>query len=465
MYTMEQLRALPGILAAERERLGRMCFEGDAVAEVRTSLRSTRLILEGLVATGTADEVELARAALADVAGNEALLAEREADERLVQARREIDDLNMNVVHAYIADEEPELRIRVVRKAVEIDFEAVLPLLHERLDVEADRHVATTLIKSIGLLGRDGERDFVAPFLEHKNSRIRANALEGLSRCKPGFLHPHARRLLQDPHHRVRLNAALILEEAEPGLLRLEIDELMGWDEPLARAGALWAASRLSMDDALMVRLAALDDADPAVRIRALEGLGGCDDPEAAATLAAHFAEAEEGTAWQLALEELLIALQGSTRSAVRDVARGAVERTMRRRRTASGEGEAVEELDEPTLEPRGTLPPSQRGLRAPTGPPPERKSAPLLIRVAGRVVDGDKREPVKGVAVRLANTGFIEVTDRLGRFGMERLEGNRVYVFVCEKIGFPTTSYRYRASAQADQSILIRMRSRGSRA
>jgi hypothetical protein len=91
------------------------------------------------------------------------------------------------------------------------------------------------------------------------------------------------------------------------------------------------------------------------------------------------------------------------------------------------------------------------------------KKKRKLYIRLAGRVVEGVRKDPVKVVTIRLANSGIQELTDRHGRFCFDRLEGNKVHIFVCEKSGWPTTTFRLRVTSQREQRTIIRMRSRGA--
>jgi hypothetical protein len=90
------------------------------------------------------------------------------------------------------------------------------------------------------------------------------------------------------------------------------------------------------------------------------------------------------------------------------------------------------------------------------------KKKRKLYIHLSGRIVEGVKKDPVKGVTIRLANTGIQEQSDRHGRFCFDRLEANKVHIFVCEKIAWPTTTFRLRVSGQRDQRTIIRMRSQG---
>jgi hypothetical protein len=335
-------------------------------------------------------------------------------------------------------------------------------LMKKRLELEKDLHVLATLIKAIGFLGREFEIDVLREYLSHGDSRVRANTIEGLARADHDGKWNLFRAMLGDTHHRVRLNAALELEKLEPGQVERQVIDLFNNPEPVARKAALWGAQYLEERKHHATLVAALGDGHPEVCLRALALLDGQESPRYAKGLIKLLEEHPSGSHLHEVAKERLLGLQASTSNEVSALARRAVENSLR----SSGEDDEDEILEVQPLElrPKGTLPPGQRKLRAPSGPQPESKEQVIYIRLAGQVVDGRRGEGLKQATVRISSSGRQETTDRRGRFYFERLEGLKVYVFVVEKMGYPTTTFRYRASAQKDQSIKIRMRSRGAR-
>ena len=474
MFTEEQLRAMPEELAKERERIARVRPDRSSLTDLRSSLESKKQMLEGLMETGTIIEQALAHVAFEAVEETEEAIAEREHDAELVQAREEIDNLNMEIFLKYICSKEPELRTRVVLKAAEVDFEATIPLLKERLVVEDDMHVYSAIVKAVGLLGRDEELAFLSHYLSHEDGRVRANAIEGMNRCdKPSRFNLLA-AMIGDENHRVRLNAAIGLKREDPSALQEVIDELWDADEPEARRAIFWAAkSHLDKEEARLLYLRGLEDDHIEVRLQALDCLGDCHDFEVAQKIVSLLEEAREKDEWTKALRQRLFALQASTDSELRAFVNEAIDRllsTPHEEDIAEVEAEEIEmeELVEEAEEEydfSSSLPASQRKLRPPKNDgKQDKKERTIWIRLAGRVVHGVKKDPLNSVTIRLSNTGYQEMSDRHGRFCFERLEANKVHIFVCEKTGWPNTTFRYRSSGQRDQRVIIRMRSRGGK-
>ena len=467
MFSEEQLRTMPEEMAKERERIARVRPDRESLAELRSSLASKKQMLEGLMDTGTIKEQALAHVAFEAVEETEEAITEREHDADLVQARQDIDNLNMEIFLKYICSKEPELRTRVVLKAAEVDFEATIPLLKERLVVEDDMHVFSAIVKAVGLLGRDDELPFLSEYLSHEDARVRANAIEGMNRCdKPSRFNLLA-AMMGDENHRVRLNAAIGLKREDPSALPDVIDELWEAEEPEARRAIFWAAkNHLEGEEARTLYIRGLDDDHVEVRMQALERLGDCHDIEVAQKIISLLEAATTKDEWVKALRQRLFALQASTDNELRTLVNTAVDHML-----AADKEEPTQELEaeEPEAEDeadyRMSLPKSQRKLRPPKDDGTrEKKERTIWIRLAGRVVHGVKKDPLKHVTIRLSNTGFQEMTDRHGRFCFERLEANKVHIFVCEKTGWPNTTFRYRSSGQRDQRVIIRMRSRGGK-
>jgi len=461
LFTKEQLEALPQELEALVERISRTRPHREQLDEFKEQLTTRRRILDGIVKTGNDVERALAERALAMVVVCEKRLDESVHDADLIQAREDIDNMNMDVFLEYLVSPEPELRIRAMQKAVEIEFEATVDSMKARLEVEADLHVLATMVKSIGLLAGEYELDIMRQSLAHDCPRVRANAIEGM--CKTDHQNKYClfRAMLGDPHHRVRLNAAIALEAIEPGQVEAQVIDLFNSEAPMARRAALWASSRLEERKHIGTLVAALKDVHPDVCLHALALLKEHESVGLARTLSEFLDIRPLGSVLYEASKERLIALQASTQNKVAAIARTAIENVIGARPQAPVEDNASDAAKD--LRPMGTLPPGQRKLRPPKeGSAPKRKEMPVYVRLAGRVIDGRRSNGLKQATVRISSSGRQEITDNNGRFYFERLEGLNVYVFVCEKMGYPTTTFRYRASGQKDQSVVIRMRNRG---
>ncbi len=468
MFTEEQLRAMPTEMAKERERIARVRPDHHSLAELRSSLESKKQMLEGIMETGSIQEQALAHVAYEAVEETEEAITLREHDADLELARKEIDNLNMEVFLKYICSKEAELRTRVVLKAADVDFEATIPYLKERLAVEDDMHVFSALVKAIGLLGRDDEMGFIAEYLSHSDARVRANAVEGMRLCdKPTRFNLFA-AMMGDENHRVRLNAAIALRREDPTALPDILEELWDDENPMARRSVLWAAkTHLEAEEARAHYLRGLEDEHIEVRLQSLDCLGDCHDLEVVQKIVSLLEAQNEVDDWSKALRQRIFALQATTDGELRTFVAAAVERLLSStpKEEEPEEAEAEELLEDTPAEeeePKGV---GRHKLRPPKNDgEQEKKERVIYVRLAGRVVHGVKKDALKHVTIRLSNTGFQEMSDRHGRFCFERLEANKVHIFVCEKTGWPNTTFRYRTSGQRDQRVIIRMRSPGRR-
>ena len=464
MYTKEQLEALPLLLRKEGERLERGCAKREALAEVKASLSSKRRILEGLKRAGSSVEKTLAEKALKELEFAESCLAKKEGDLLHSKAVNEIDQLNMEVFLKYLSAPETDLRVRVVLKAIEVDFEATVPYMKERLSSEKELHVCSALVKAIAWLSLGSELEFLSNYISHEDPRVRANTIEGLGHCSSEVKDSLFIAMLGDPHHRVALNASIALQEKDASLLAETLEELWQSKNVNARKAVVWASAKHLPWEVGKAHLAkALQDSHVDVRLKALESLPSLADPDLVDQLVSLLREARESKdSWYEALRETLFKWQACSDGEIRTLVEEAVSETLMLERGIAPKDEGKKSVSKVENE-KASIAPAKSRLRAPKkNAQKDKKKRTLWTRLSGRVVEGVRKNPLSNVTIRLANSGSQELSDRNGRFCFERIEANKVHVFICEKTGWPNTSFRYRASGQRDQRVIIRMRSRG---
>lgn len=287
-----------------------------------------------------------------------------------------------------IASEDRDLRLEALFDVLYDENIKAVPVLKDLLLTEKDLHVISAAVKIIGLLAADDEMELIGTYLCHPDSRVRANAVEALGGANSAGAASLASAMVFDDHHRVRLNAALMLADDAPHLIENLMDELWNSDNEHAQAGVLWAACNLPDGIRSIWSARGMKHSSEAVRDMASLLTDEVDD--------------DGGESGSKKLKS----------SAVRKI----------------------------------------------------KKKRKLYIRLAGRIVEGVRKDPVKTVTIRLANSGVMEMSDRNGRFCFDRLEGNKVHIFVCEKTGWPTTTFRLRVTAQREQRTIIRMRPQGTK-
>jgi hypothetical protein len=111
--------------------------------------------------------------------------------------------------------------------------------------------------------------------LRHESGRVRANAVEALSRHDGGG---EWRELKADPSHRARANALLAMARSGDGAESVELEAMLADPRPLHRLAGLWAAERAAVGsgdgrrwEAWAGRVAELarDESEDAIRVRA----------------------------------------------------------------------------------------------------------------------------------------------------------------------------------------------------
>jgi len=125
--------------------------------------------------------------------------------------------------------EQFELRLKAIEYLECEGLTSSVPELIRRLKVEHHPFVISKLTKTLGLLGFEFNHDelfqILAPFLNHKDDRIRANTIQGLGGLQfqekiPRMIHA----LMEDSSERVQNMASVVLslEEATPTLKQIK---------------------------------------------------------------------------------------------------------------------------------------------------------------------------------------------------------------------------------------------------
>lgn len=358
-----------------------------------------------------------------------------------------------------------EVRIRAIQRAVEVDLDGGFRVLLNYLVHEQDSFVVATGVKALGTLGGSNALEAFGTFRTHEDPRVRANAVEGLcdAGASPEFLLPWA----DDLDNRVRANVAFGLIDRAPDKARemfraLLIDagaavaEILGQID-VERFFDLYvdAIQHLPPERIGSVLQAMARQPDPRVTRLLLDLLEDRSRPfafrskvmQAARTLAQNCGEDHETSREVLeeAVQHFLDDVTATER-AQQDAERQETQADRERRRAE--QAEAAGDFDD---EPEEDEEPRRK-----SGAEMMQEQARKWVRLTGRVLDSADKRPIPRATVRLSSSGRQEVTDRRGRFHMDRLVRGERYIFVVECQGYPSRSVHYRCSGQQDQSVQI---------
>lgn len=183
------------------------------------------------------EDIPLPRALAAEDAGAPAAEAEPDKASRLFLT---IFKAQLKLI------QDPLDMIQVLRKAWVQADDRILEVLVECLKLDDD---PVFLSFAISLLGRAKNPTFVAklrPFLEHKDSRVRANTIETLSRTPPDDFATILEPFLQDTDNRVRANAVLALMSVQKPAAWAALRRMAESTWESYRDSALYCLSQLS---------------------------------------------------------------------------------------------------------------------------------------------------------------------------------------------------------------------------
>lgn len=192
-------------------------------------------------------------------------------------SRRSEKAMDISSVMKDIDSEDPNIRTFMALEAMRFADSSLIPYLSQRLRVEDDVYVVATLVKALGVLGSSNEINLIAPYLNHDDSRVRANALEGLNIiAAKGFsseITPMISPQLSDPDHRVRINAIKALtDDGELDIFKV-LKDMLDAREVWIRDSAIHAICSLGGEKMRPLLKKASQDPAKHIKNKALEAL------------------------------------------------------------------------------------------------------------------------------------------------------------------------------------------------
>lgn len=361
-----------------------------------------------------------------------------------------------------------EVRIRTVQRAMEVDLAGGFRVLLNFLVHEPDTHVVATGVRALGVLGGAAAIEAFGTFRTHEDPRVRANAVEGL--CDAGAGPDQLLPWADDMDHRVRANVAFGLVDQAPDIAREMFRGL------LSASGGTVAEilAQIDVERFFDLYVDALDHV-PENRVGdVLRSMVKQPDPRVTRLLLGLLEDRERPFSFRSKVMQAARSMAqacGEEHETSKEVLEEAVQEflddvTAQERENAEAERAAVDaERAQRQAERDRAQAQTGDGPGAGSGEDrPQRKSgaqqmqdaAKRWVRLTGRVLDSSNKKPIPRATVRLSSSGRQEVTDRRGRFHMDRLVRGERYIFVVECQGYPSRSVHYRCSGQQDQNLQI---------
>lgn len=377
-------------------------------------------------------------------------LALRERDLKLDEI---LADLTPEQFQVLLQDPRRQVRLRVLQRAEELGLEGGFEVLEVHLIGELDPYVVASGIKALGVLGGSRAVSVFGNYRRHVDPRVRANAVEGL--CNAGATEADLLPWVEDMDHRVRANAAFGLMDLSPRRAREVLRRLLEENDVQAQKAVMEILERIAPGTFLEFYLDALEFGQPEMIGGILAVLTRTPDPRVTRLLLEMLEDEERSFAFRSQVMQAAKALSArldEDQDTSRELLDAAVKRYF----------DQITRDERPRPAPVVRPPPPEADPEQPeedrpmTGAERMREEVKKHVRVNGRVMDSSNRKPVPRATVRVASTGRQELTDRRGRFSVDRLVRGETYVFVVERQGYPTRSVRYRCSGQQEQNLQI---------
>lgn len=143
-------------------------------------------------------------------------------------------------------------------------------ILVNLLERESNNHVFATALISLGRFRNPMLLGYFQHSLLHKESRIRANAIEAMGEFPFEEVEPVISPYLRDPSNRVKANVlAIYYRGGEGGRVEAEVRKLLASPNPWERASAAWLAGQFRLGNFQTELLGLLEDEEAVVSDRA----------------------------------------------------------------------------------------------------------------------------------------------------------------------------------------------------
>lgn len=201
------------------------------------------------------------------------------------------------------------IRVKAVMELAATKQGRIFETLCKTQDAEEHEWVHATYAKYLGHFQKqEGAYERIVRYLDHSDSRTRANCLEGLELYGDEKAVDMVRPLLEDDDNRVRANAAKFLVRFDLESVETALDQMLGSDEEWMRDSATYILARVDFPGIVTYLERALGDRSAHIASKAARALARKGDPDAARR-ALEKVDAGENSQLARAVEDALAAL------------------------------------------------------------------------------------------------------------------------------------------------------------
>jgi HEAT repeat protein len=151
--------------------------------------------------------------------------------------------------------EDPSIRLAEISRIVESNEPERFRELEERLMEEEDNYVCASLILALGRVRQESSAPLIRSFLNHPIPRIRANAIESLSKLGKREFLPEIILNLDDVNNRARANAIVALKDLPYVDIIKPLSQMASSTEPKDRHSAFFAITEVDTEEAYQLLL------------------------------------------------------------------------------------------------------------------------------------------------------------------------------------------------------------------
>lgn len=236
-----------------------------------------KFILNKIIKNGKLDDILVLERLIKEKISNDVYFLARKAIE-IIKKRNNIsppdiyhiaDINNQQKVNILLFNKDFWKRIKVIQAITIYKKSEFLSGMKEVLRHEKNPYVIATLVKSIGILGKEDELKTIEGYLENEDARIRANTLEAMERMNTTKVYSLALPLLNDSHHRVRMNAANILFEYHNDKIVDLLVDMINYGKPSDLEAGLFFLSTHIIDDERLIN--ALIDRQKRIKVLSIK--------------------------------------------------------------------------------------------------------------------------------------------------------------------------------------------------
>lgn len=167
-----------------------------------------------------------------------------------------------------------KIRIKAIMELSKEPTEEAYRRLSELCKKETHDHVLATLVKYMAYFRKADVFFYIKDFLNHPDSRVRANTIEGFQLLGDPRAVPLIQPFLRDPDNRIRANAAKFLVMFNPEEVLKNIREMLSSGNEWMKDSALYLLTKVEVPQVETLLLEALRDRSDEIVEKAVLGLG-----------------------------------------------------------------------------------------------------------------------------------------------------------------------------------------------